>query len=274
MLRPHGAKTHFPVFKVPVPFEASAIDANGSNIIITKKNGKYICGLNSDPALNALEWVRKMYQTGCVVVSGNDFDNGTAVFALKTSEKAINTKCSTVHWVPFPTGPDATDATKNTGGVFRLPRKGTSIFKHGNDSQRDEDAAYILDKLFAPTEEWGKTGYDDYMARNFFDTVDDYNVYKNTSINMSYQYALEILADEEIRQRVSERYQRRCCGFFHRFDQKPTFLACYRDERTDLQADERGKIRGIEYENNAFSLLFRRKGKDAFRTRKDEPFPV
>ena len=35
------------------------------------------------------------------------------------------------------------------------------------------------------------------MARNFFDTVDDYNVYKNTSINMSYQYALEILADEE-----------------------------------------------------------------------------
>ena len=81
---------------------------------------------------------------------------------------------------------------------------------------------------------------------------------------MSYQYALEILADEGIRQRVSERYQRRCCGFFHRFDQKPTFLACYRDERTDLQADERGKIRGIEYENNAFSLLFRRKGKDAF----------
>ena len=115
--------------------EASAIDANGSNIIITK-NGKYICGLNSDPALNALEWVRKMYQTGCVVVSGNDFDNGTAVFALKTSEKAINTKCSTVHWVPFPTGPDATDANKEHGGVFRLPRKGTSIFKHGNDSQK------------------------------------------------------------------------------------------------------------------------------------------
>lgn len=176
--------------------EASAIDANGSNIIITK-NGKYICGLNSDPALNALEWVRKMYQTGCVVVSGNDFDNGTAVFALKTSENAINTKCSTVHWVPFPTGPDATDATKNTGAYFGYHERGTSIFKHGNDSQRDEDAAYILDKLFAPTEEWGKTGYDDYMARNFFDTVDDYNVYKNTSINMSYQYALEILADEE-----------------------------------------------------------------------------
>ena len=92
---------------------------------------------------------------------------------------------------------------KEHGCVFRLPRKGTSIFKHGNDSQRDEDAAYILDKLFAPTEEWGKTGYDDYMARNFFDTVDDYNVYKNTSINMSYQYALEILADEEF----SKEYQ-------------------------------------------------------------------
>lgn len=176
--------------------EASAIDANGSNIII-KRNDKYISGLSSDPAINALEWVRKMYQTGCVSVDGRgNIDNDTAVFALKTSENAINTKCSTVHWVQFPKGPDATEATKNTGAYFGYHERGTSVFKHGNDAQRDEDSAFILDKLFAPTEEWGKTGYDDYMARNFFDTVDDYEVYKNTSINMNYQYALEILADE------------------------------------------------------------------------------
>lgn len=171
---------------------ASAIDANGSNVII-KRNGKYICGYSSEETLNALEWVRKMMQTGCI---GGNFENNTAVFALKTSENAINTSVSTVHWIQYPTGPDATEATKNTGAYFGYHEMGTSVFKH-TDSQADEDAAYILDKLFAPTEEWGKTGYDEYMSRNFFDTVEDYEVYKNTSINMSYQYALDIVPNKD-----------------------------------------------------------------------------
>lgn len=178
---------------------SSAIDANGSNTIIMR-NGKYVCGYSSDASINALEWVRKMNQTGCI---GGNIDNDTAVFALKTSEKAINTKCSTVHWVPFPTGPDATDATKNTGAYFGYHEFGTSVFKHANDSQRDEDSAYILDKLFAPTEEWGKTGYDEYMSRNFFDTVEDYEVYKYASINMSYQYAAEIVPNKEFSDSMS-----------------------------------------------------------------------
>ena len=65
---------------------SSAIDANGSNTIIMR-NGKYVCGYSSDASINALEWVRKMNQTGCI---GGNIDNDTAVFALKTSEKAIN----------------------------------------------------------------------------------------------------------------------------------------------------------------------------------------
>ncbi len=174
--------------------ESSAMDANGANVII-KKDGKYVCGLSSDAAINALEWVRKVNQTGCI---GGSIENDTAVFALLTSEAAINTECSTVHWIQFPQGPDVTDATTRTGAYFGYHETGTSIFKHENDTQRDEDSAFVLDKLFAPTEEWGETGYDEFMSRNFFDTVEDYEVYKNTSINMSYQYALEIVGDDTI----------------------------------------------------------------------------
>ena len=170
-----------------------AIGANGSNVIVNR-NGKFVSGLTVDATVNALEWVRKLNQTGCI---GGNIANDTAVFAAMTSDNAIKTECPTVHWVPMPTGPDSTEETNNTGAYFGYHEKGTSVFKHTADPDRKELTAFVMDKLFAPTDEWGETGYDEYMSRNFFDTVDDYNVYKEQSINMIYNYGLEVLSDSE-----------------------------------------------------------------------------
>ena len=41
------------------------------------------------------------------------------------------------------------------------------------------------------------------MSRNFFDTVEDYEVYKYASINMSYQYAAEIVPNKEFSDSMS-----------------------------------------------------------------------
>lgn len=173
------------------------LGANGANTIM-QKNGKYYCGYRDQKTINALEWARKVYQSGCI---GGDIEKNTAVFCLLSSSDAIGTECPTVHWVPFPSGPDV-EYLSGCAAYFGYHEAGTSIFKHSDDPNRKELVGFVMDKLFAPTEEWGKDGYDKYMSRNFFADEYDYNVYKNGVINMNYQYGLEISENEELLQQM------------------------------------------------------------------------
>ena len=56
----------------------------------------------------------------------------------------------------------------------------------------------IVDKLFEPTELYGKDGYHTYMERNFFNTHEDYEVYREHGVNMHYDYGKELVKSEII----------------------------------------------------------------------------
>lgn len=172
-----------------------AVYANGGDVIIKNNKGKYVFGYTTDNAVHALEWARTITLMDGAIAPNNfktDFEKGNATFALIPANEAINSSISTIGWLPFPYGPDVPYGTTYTS-YFGYHETGVSILKHNNNPEREAVVGTIVNALFEPTDKYGKTGYDDYMSRHFFNTKEDYEIYKEHGLNMHYDWSKEMI---------------------------------------------------------------------------------
>ena len=172
----------------------ATIYANGGDVIVRDK-GKYLFGYTKDNAITALEWARKLTKTDGMMGTLQDFEDGKAVFCLAPVSDAIYSQIKSLSWVPFPYGPDVEQGSTYVS-YFGHYEGSTAIFKHENDPDKDQRTGVIFNALFEPTEFYGKDGYDKYMERNFFNSAEDYAVYKANVDNMHYTWSKEFSASD------------------------------------------------------------------------------
>ena len=177
-----------------------AVYANGGDVIIKNNKGEYVFGYTTDNAVHALEWARTItLMDGAIAPNSfqEDFEKGNATFALVPASNAISSAISTVGWLPFPYGPDVEYGTTYTS-YFGYHETGISILKHTDDPERESVVGTVVNALFEPTDKYGKTGYDEYMARNFFNTQEDYEIYKEHGLNMHYDWSKEMIGSSVV----------------------------------------------------------------------------
>ena len=172
----------------------ASVYANGGDFVV-KERGRYVFGYTKPDAIKALEWAQKIYRTRGMIGEHTDFYAGKATFVLDTPNHLIHTSLKNVAWLPFPYGPDVEYGTTCVS-YFGSYGDCTAILKHAQDSAHDQRTGIIFDALFEPTEFYGKDGYDKYMERNFFNSEEDYLVYKNNLDNMHYDWSKEFLRND------------------------------------------------------------------------------
>lgn len=179
-----------------------SVYANGGDIIIKNDKGQYVFGYSRDNAVRALEWARDLSMIPGAIAPNDyysDFEAGNATFALIPAERAIYSSVPNIGWIPFPYGPDV-EYGQSYSGYFGYYEKGTAIVSNPGDKGRELEVGTIVNELFEPTDKFGKTGYDQYISRNFFNTPEDYEVFKSHGLNMHYDWSKEILQDKTVQE--------------------------------------------------------------------------
>jgi len=178
-----------------------SVFANGGSVV-TYERGEYVFGYTKKNAITALEWAKSIYRTdGCSEVgafSGADisgFIDDRVVFMLTNGNRVFNDVSNGTAgyiWLPFPYGPDV-EYGSTVAGFSQGIDSVVSVMKNP-DPQRTQDSAYVMNELFEPTEYFGKTGYDDYLFRYYFDDGDtaSFNTYKTQGMQRHYIYFFEL----------------------------------------------------------------------------------
>lgn len=188
-----------------------AVYANGGDKVVREKN-KYIFGYTKPEAIRAMEWAKSVYNmSDCARESdGNSlksFYKGNIVFFLTNGYRLfgdIASNTSDYSWLPFPYGPDAEYGS--TFSVYSTAQDGVIAIMKGNHNQRVQDTGYIVNLLFDATPHFGKTGYQKYIYRNYFDDgdTDSFHVYLEQAKNVHYDYSLELgTVNDELLEKLS-----------------------------------------------------------------------
>ena len=178
----------------------SAIFANGGNIVKTDSSGKSYFGLSDNEALTALEWVKSLeadkdslkhdaWPPTIFGSKGSTFFLTRSWVGLGVSEtdKIMypQSHLDDFGWIPFPYGPNA-EYGKSSGAYDS--EAGGSVIMIGNDKQ---DSGYVLNAFlsFVMTDDEGNIIDEEALfKRNFFQTEESYNNYKDGCNNFSYDY--------------------------------------------------------------------------------------
>lgn len=181
-------------------FPMAAVYANGGELVTEDAEGNYKFGLNSANALNALEWAKSVLTSDNInstdSLSLDEVYDGGAAFILTTGYRAFQELAENVDdllWLPFPYGPDVEYGSTTSACNSSTADCATFIFTQPDDD-RLQRVGVIFNELFEPTKKYGKNGYNDYLARNYFgeDDPQSYELYLDMSQNYHRGWSLEL----------------------------------------------------------------------------------